>query len=204
VLHNFNSSDGQNPYAGLVFDASGNLYGTTVQGGASGYGAAFELTPEGNGQWNESVIYSFSDLPFAPLIVDPAGNLYGVTSGNDGLLSSGSVFELSPQAGGQWTETLITNGFPIGNPFWGVVMDAAGNLYGTTDDTDGVGPGSVFELTRQQNGVWVEKALHYFSYKRPDGTDPSGSLLLDKANNIYGTTLYGGAGSAGVVFEITP
>ena len=82
-------------------------------------------------------------------------------------------------------------------------MDAAGNLYGTTDDTDGVGPGSVFELTRQQNGVWVEKALHYFSYKRPDGSAPT-SLLVDQANNIYGTTLYGGAYNVGVVFEITP
>ena len=204
VLHNFNSSDGENPYAGLVLDASGNLYGTTVEGGAYGYGAAFELTPEGNGQWNESVIYSFTDLPYAPLIVDPAGNLYGVTSGNDGLLSSGSVFELSPQAGGQWTETLISATFPIGTPFSGVVMDAAGNLYGTTDDTDGVGPGSVFELTRQQNGVWVTKALHYFRYRRPDGSSPSGSLLLDKANNVYGVTSQGGSYSSGTVFEITP
>lgn len=204
VLHHFNNSDGQLPFAGLVFDASGNLYGTTVQGGAYGYGCAFELTPLGNGQWSESVIYSFYDLPYAPLIIDPAGNLYGVTSGNDGLLSLGSVFELSPQAGGQWTETLIADRFPIGVPFNGVVMDAAGNLYGTTDDIDGVGPGSVFELVRQQDGTWVEKALHYFRYKAPDGSDPSGSLLLDKANNIYGTTLYGGASSAGVVFEITP
>lgn len=204
VLHNFNSSDGENPFAGLVFDASGNLYGTTVSGGAYGYGAAFELTPLGNGQWSESVIYSFPDLPYAPLIIDPAGNLYGVTSGNDGLLSLGSVFELSPQAGGGWTETLIADRFPIGVPFNGVVMDAAGNLYGTTDDIDGVGPGSVFELTRQQDGSWVEKALHYFSYKRPDGSHPSSSLLLDKANNIYGVTDQGGAHGTGVVFEIVP
>jgi uncharacterized repeat protein (TIGR03803 family) len=118
ALHsfNFNGTDGANPYAGLIFDAAGNLYGTTEEGGNIGWGTVFELTPARGGNWTEEVLYNFSGSPdagysTAGLIFDAAGNLYGTTQdGGTYCLPSdgcGTVFELSPTAGGGWTETVL-------------------------------------------------------------------------------------------------
>src|ERR1017187_1221490 len=138
VLHSFNNNgtDGYEPLAGLIFDAAGNLYGTTYVGGSYGYGTAFELTPAGGGTWNEKVLYSFASGSTAfyltsGLIFDGAGNLYGTTLGGQG----GSVFELTPTAGGGWTEKVLHsfgNGTDGEDPQAGLIFDAAGNLYGTT------------------------------------------------------------------------
>jgi uncharacterized repeat protein (TIGR03803 family) len=99
VLHRFNRRDGQQPYAGLIFDTAGNLYGTTVGGGAQEYGTVFKLTPNSNGKWTETVLHQFLDRPgfspFAGLIFDPSGNLYGTTQG-DHVATFGSVFEITP------------------------------------------------------------------------------------------------------------
>jgi uncharacterized repeat protein (TIGR03803 family) len=204
ILHDFNSLDGKYPYAGVILDASGNLYGTTRNGGAYDSGTVFEVSPGGNGQWNESVLFSLSDqtvgsYPYASLIFDTAGNLYGTTFGD--LNFSGSIFELSPQAGGQWTATLI-GGYTA--PNGGLVMDAAGNLYGTsTDNIDGFPEGEVFKLSPKRNGSWVGTVLHQFSQNGKDGYNPLGNLILDKSNNIYGVTNQGGLNDTGIVFEIT-
>jgi uncharacterized repeat protein (TIGR03803 family) len=205
ILHDFNSSDGAYPYAAVILDASGNLYGTTNAGGAYDEGTVFELSPQGEGQWNESVLYSFDDqntvgaYPYASLIFDTAGNLYGTVFGT--LNNSGSVFELSRQAGGQWTATALGGS---GNGYGGVVMDAAGNLYGTANGgIDGWPIGWVFKLSPKQGGGWVDTVLHAFSQNGRDGYNPLSNLILDKANNVYGVTYQGGINDTGTVFEIT-
>jgi uncharacterized repeat protein (TIGR03803 family) len=172
VLHTFNGSDGADPDSALLFDATGNLYGTTFYGGSSnvcqgGCGTVFKLAPNGNGTWTESVLYSFcsaggcADGLFperGPLAIDTAGNLYG-TTGNGGTNGCGGygcgvVYKLD--GGGQ--ETVLykfTGGKDGGGPFPGVVMDKAGNLYGVAGrygdtgckDGDGQGCGAVFKLS---------------------------------------------------------
>ncbi len=157
VLHSFNDNgtDGDLPYAGLIFDAAGNLYGTTVAGGSSYAGTVFELTPHGNGNWTEKVLHSFSNVgtdgasPFAGLIFDAAGNLYGTTTygGNH----PGTVFELTPTGGGDWTEKVLHSFSNVGTdgayPYGGLIFDAAGNLYGTTYLGGTYNYGTVFEVT---------------------------------------------------------
>jgi len=114
VLHQFtlnSGKDGVNPRAGLIFDAAGNLYGTTYGGGAHDEGMVFELSPSAGGRWTEKILYSFKRhadgiYPWAGLIFDSAGNLYGTTL-YGGAFSQGTVFELTPSPGGGWTEKLL-------------------------------------------------------------------------------------------------
>jgi uncharacterized repeat protein (TIGR03803 family) len=143
VLYSFpGGSDGANPRSRLTFDSSGHLYGTTFQGGAYGYGTVFELSPNGSGGWNETVLYSFcseggknctdGEYPYSYVLFDSAGNLYG-TASEGGANGSGVVFELSP-VGKSWTETVL-HSFSSGDgsdPSSGLIMDKAGHLYGTT------------------------------------------------------------------------
>ncbi len=206
VLHSFNldSQDGITPVASLVLDGSGNLYGTTEYGGIYTDGTVFELTPN-NGTWAESVLHSFGHAkdgatPLAGLILDSAGDLYGTTA-NGGVAGAGTVFELMPN-GGTWTEKVLHSfntkyGF---EPVAGVIMDASGNLYGTTMTASTYG-GDVFELV-SNSGKWTEKVLHTFKTSRY-GWSPRASLVLDTSGNLYGTTNGGGAHDDGVVFELT-
>ena len=158
VLYNFRGpNDGVVPYGGLVLDPAGNLYGTTPYGGAGGGGTVFELTPS-NGGWVFGVLYSFvlegTGGPTDTLARSAAGNLYGTvfSGGNFNGCSGygcGSVFELSPSGGG-WIFTSLHefhDGKDGGNPYAGVILDPAGNLYGTTSGLLG-GDGSVFEITQ--------------------------------------------------------
>jgi len=216
VLYNFPVSlyggpDGANPYAGVVFDQMGNIYGTTWVGG-NGYcffdtdcGTVFQLTPSAGG-WKENVLYNFRNGSDGAnpngLIVDASGNLYGTTNGGMGSYG-GTVFELSP-SNGNWTYTLIysfTSASLGCGPLGNLTMDGAGNLYGTTlcDGTNKAG--SVFKLTRS-NGGWTETDLYDFS--GPDGANPWGGVTLDSHGNLFGTTAYGGTYSCGVAYEITP
>lgn len=229
VLHNFNDNgkDGFYPAATLTTDASGNVYGTTTQGGRFGYGTVFELTPGSNDKWTETILHSFDEsdgaIPSGSVTLDPAGNLYGLTYfGGDGGCSvqgvngCGTVFELVA-ANGKWREKVLRSFLRPRGPTGGVVLGAAGNLYGTTGgggryDVYGecTGCGTAFELSPGPDDKWTESTLHSFG-KGDDGSQPTGSLIFDTAGSLYGTTWYGGdSGSncgpagCGTVFEITP
>ena len=138
LLHSFNDTDGALPRAGLIFDAAGNLYGTTNAGGTYDAGTVFKLAPTGDGSWTETVLHNFGNgtdgaLPAAGLIFDAAGNLYGTTEVG-GFYGDGTVFELTPNGSGGWTEQVLFS-FNLADgwyPYAGLILDAAGNLYGTT------------------------------------------------------------------------
>jgi uncharacterized repeat protein (TIGR03803 family) len=210
VLHNFgNNSDGAQPFASLIFDTSGNLYGTTVLGGTYGKGAVFELMRSSNAKgdgWTEQLLHSFNGTdgfePYAGLIVDAAGNLYGTTV-YAGTYNYGVVYELTRTAGGGWTEQVLHNfNYDAGDggyPQSRLLLDVAGNLYGTTLAGGANYGGTVFELTRSAGG-WTEQILYSFA----GGSYPASGLIFDNAGNLYGTTNGGGTYNGGTVFELTP
>jgi uncharacterized repeat protein (TIGR03803 family) len=190
----------------LVFDQRGNLYGTFLSGGNDGTGAAFQLTPNGDGTWSETVLHRLDGSddcnPLAGPIFDQAGNLYGTTGIFCGTHKSGTVFELTPDEKGNWTEkTLhVFKGKDGRSPYSGLIFDQAGNLYGTTFQGGAYGYGTVFKLT-PSHGSWTETVLH--SFRDRPGANPWASLALDAAGNLYGTTA-GFGKTSGCVFEITP
>jgi uncharacterized repeat protein (TIGR03803 family) len=221
VLYTFcaqtNCTDGENPYAAVVLDRKGNLYGTTVNGGAHGVGVVFKLTPEGK----ETVLYSFCARdncpdgydPSSGLVLDQKGNLYGTTQ-YGGAHGAGIVFKVTPKG----KETVLYSFCAQNNcadgaqPMAGLVFDQKGNLYGTTyfggvynsnclygDSNCGV----VFKLTPKGK----ETVLHTFCTQNncADGGNPAAGLVIDPRGNLYGTTGWGGAnGVGGVVFKLTP
>jgi len=202
------SGDGSYPWAGVIMDKKGNLYGTTYAAGADNYGTVFKLTPAGT----ETVLHSFpsqsGDGSYlkAGLVRDNKGNLYG-TTWIGGAYGGGTVFKLSPSKKGAWTETVLysfcsqLNCTDGNGPYAGLIMDKEGNLYGTTNG-GGANPycGTVFELTSQG----VEKVLYSFGAYSGDGCNPDAALLMDKKGNLYGTTEWGGANGYGTVFKIAP
>jgi uncharacterized repeat protein (TIGR03803 family) len=203
IVERFDGSDGQYPVAGMILQ-SGNLYGTTYYGGAHSDGAVYQLTPSGSG-WSESVLYSFQGgndgaNPAAGVIFDAAGNLYGATTvGGSG--GGGTVFELTP-SNGHWTLSVLYSFTGGAGPANSLVMDTAGNLYGTTVEDGTYGVGTVFKLT-PSGGSWIYTDLHDFT-GGSDGADPFGGVILDASGNLYGTTEMGGANGDGVIFQITP
>jgi uncharacterized repeat protein (TIGR03803 family) len=229
VIYQFGAAgpnDGAGPNGGLVFDAAGNMYGTTIGGGSAGDGTAFELSPLQDGRWQEVILYNFCSagsggvcpdgaLPNGGLVFDARGNLYGMTLyGGDAIGGGGAVFELSPpsQPGGSWTEQVLWSfgETPDGEfPYGGLAIDAVGNLYGTNSNAGEYGFGQVFELVPGENG-WTETRLYNFCPKRPDCSDgayPKAGVTLDKVGNLYGTTTFGGAPHGdgwGVVYELSP
>ncbi len=215
TLLSFDNRDGNEPIAGLIIDASGNLYGTTFYGGADGVGTVFKLAPTGSG-WTETVLYSFKDTGIdgqwanTRLAFDVSGNLYGTTFFG-GAFGYGTVFELSPNPNGSWTEKLLhsfdNHGGDGTYPHSDVTVDAAGNVYGMTASGGANGDGVVFELTPTTGGAFTETLLHNFS--GPDGANPYGPVTFDGSGNLYGTTASGGSSSActdgcGTVFELSP
>jgi uncharacterized repeat protein (TIGR03803 family) len=225
VIYNFcpavHCLDGTTPLSSLLFDAAGNLYGATSHGGLYGIGGAggvaFELTPQPDGTWTETVLYNFgngtdSSGPGA-LVFDKAGNLYGAAGGGSTPFcpsNCGTIFELSPGPNGQWTERVLYNfcsqaSCADGTDPGGVVFDSAGNLYGVT--ALGGNPvtqnGTVFELTPDKNGQWVETVLYMFQGGETDGWDPFGGVVMDSSGNLYGITQAGYPHNTGIVFEVT-
>ena len=218
VLYSFTGGeDGGQPYASLTFDSAGNLYGTTGSGGGgsctSGCGTVFKLLSS-QGSWTEKVLYAFTGEsdgrePYARVIFDSAGNLYGTTlqGGNIGSVCTsgcGTVFKLS-SSGGRWTESVLYAfaGDSDGTfPYAGLVFDGAGNLYGTTYAGGSSGSGTVFKLA-PSGSSWTESVLHTFTGGN-DGKYPFGDLIVDAANNLYGTAFEGGAHQYGLLFELLP
>lgn len=255
VLYSFcsleNCADGNDPMSNLILDGAGNLYGTACSGGANGqgiastcadgfngYGVVFELSPEpdggcpggsnsGNG-WCESVLHSFKSSPdgaspFAGLTFDPSGNLYGTTYAGGGGM--GTVYELSPNHSGSWSESVLYSFCAqpscVDGAYPGAQLQVAnGNLYATTEDGGTYAAGTVFGLSPQPPGGcasgsytgngWCEAILHAFAGHPKDGNYPTGTPQLDSAGNLYGTTVYGGIGTCdshlgcGTVWKLTP
>ena len=212
VLYSFcsatNCSDGNGPMAGVIFDQSGNLYGTTSRGGALNQGTVFKLSPNG-GSRRHSVLHSFTGTkdgsdPLAGLIFDTIGNLYGTTS-SGGANGLGVVFKLAPNANGSWQERVLRNftGSKGGaNPAAGLIFDQNGNLCGTTIRGGPHEHGVAFRLEPNTGGGWHETVLVYFN-EHP-GAVPYSGLILDTLGNLYGTTFGQGAFDPGSVYEITP
>ena len=219
VLYKFTGNpDGRFPGGQLIADHAGNLYGTTHYGGSSDNGAVFELSPPTvkGGKWTETVLYPFvggSDGldPNPGLVFDKSGDLYGTTFGGGNCPSyCGVIFRLAPPhtPGGNWTETVLhafggPNSTDGGGPSGSLVFDKAGNLYGTTElggisaCTNNPGPcGVVFQLSppKSQGGRWTETVLYTFT-GITDGAFPVGYLTLDKQGTLFGTTTEGGTGA---------
>lgn len=208
--------DGKGPYGGLVFDASGNLYGTTSAGGGTlgcdygsynGCGTVFQLTPSGSG-WTTNALYEFQstssgNTPLATMIMDSAGNLYGTTV-DGGQLGGGTAFELT-NSSGNWSFNAFYAFHPEqqdGGADGPLLMDAAGNLYATVLTSGFLGYGQVIKLIPSDGG-YTEYTLYSFT-GGDDGKYPSGNLVMDSQGNLYGTASAGGAPGFGVVWEITP
>jgi uncharacterized repeat protein (TIGR03803 family) len=193
VLYSFGGydGDGEDPYSVVVFDSSGNLYGTTNFGGTNNQGIVFELSPAGE-TWTETVLYNFCSLagcadgggPLCGVVIDTAGNLYGT--------NSAGVFELS-RSGGAWTEQII---YPQG-AYSTLSIDATGNLYGATAST-------IFQLSPNGSGGWNSSVVHTFPSSAKDGVSPTGPPTFDSTGNGYGITASGGANGTGTIYKLTP
>ncbi len=229
VLHRFQGlADGRTPIDGVVMDGAGNLYGVTEFSNnlTPNIGQVYELTPGGN-RWHFKTLHNFlpsSDgyFPLSSVVLDDAGNLYGNTQfgGNAaGCFQQGCgvIYELSPSTSGDWTETILYEfpnlaGDPGSIPSGRVVLDSAGNIYGTAkyggaDSSNCAvqgGCGTVFKLSRI-GGSWQRTTLHFFGQLAGDGENPFGRLTLDVMGNVYGTTQGGGENtSRGMVFKLSP
>jgi uncharacterized repeat protein (TIGR03803 family) len=201
----------------VIVDAAGNLYGTTQGGGTSlnchgfGCGTVFELSPASGGGWTLTVLHNFSggndgQWPAAGLVLDSAGNLYGTTQNGGGSIACtggcGTVFKVSPSAGGTWTESVLyrfTGGNDGAQPVASLLRDDSGTLYGTAASGGASTGGVVFKLTNSASG-WKQTVLHNFV--GADGQYPESGLIRDSAGHLYGTTGGGGAHSSGVVYQL--
>jgi len=203
-IYNFQGgSDGGSPYATVTRDAAGNLYGTTFSSGDAptcnypGCGVVYKIDPQGN----ETPLYTFTGTagdgsnPVAGVVEDAKGNFYGTTKygGTNGF---GTVYEIAP-SGAEKVLVSFTGGADGGIPNGGLVIDKAGNLYGTTFNGGSAGYGTVYKLS-------ASGALSTL-YSFPDtahGMYPNAALLRDNAGDLYGTTQYGGASDRGTVFKL--
>jgi uncharacterized repeat protein (TIGR03803 family) len=210
VLYRFTgAADGMLPFSSLIFDTTGNLYGTTYLGGDlscdqvnPGCGTVFKLTPNGQGSWTESVIHNFENSdgygPTAPVVFDGAGNLYG-TAGQGGTRNQGTIFKLTPHANGTWTASVLhsfTGGADGQNPAGGLVFDGA-NLYGTNlSGGNNDGTGAVFK---------VDTKGHLKTFPNHPGNGLRAGLIVGPAHTLYGNSVSTGplGGGGGVIFKLT-
>jgi uncharacterized repeat protein (TIGR03803 family) len=210
VLFSFQGGlEGSGPNGAVTVDAQGNVYGTTLYGGFYGYGTVFKLSPNADGTYSETVLYSFAGgtdgaSPTSGVVIDANGNLFGATPfGGSTACSCGTVFELSPQSNGKWQEKVIYR-FPFStstnaaNP---LLLDASGNLYSTYWG-NATSYGYAFRLSPNGSGAWRAQMIHVFGAGH-DGQYPS-PLIADPKGNFYGVADGGGAYNNGAVFELMP
>jgi len=194
VLHGFSDSDGDSPFASVVIDPAGNLYGVTRLGGPAKQGVVFMLDPSGH----ETVLHTFSGsdgaFPWGGLLRDSAGNLYGTTQ-NGGSANLGVVFKIDSSN----HYTVLHNFVDAsgGNPLAGLIADAAGNLYGTAASGGSRRFGVIFKINKTTNNY-----TELYSFNNKDGSGPRAALIMDDAGNLYGTTERGGVSGMGVVFQL--
>jgi uncharacterized repeat protein (TIGR03803 family) len=214
-------TDGAFPVQALTRGPNGTYYGTTGAGGggscnvegAPGCGTVFNVGPNPTPprtaflKFRESVLCRFTGdfdgtNPYSTVIFDQAGNIYGTTA-YAGANGAGTVFELSPTGGGNYTQTVLhsfAGGSDGANPYDGVVFDTAGNLYGTAASGGTYGQGVVFELSPTGGGNYTETVIHSFSGS--DGTNPYAGVAIDSTGNLYGNTSQHGPGGGGTVYEL--
>lgn len=210
VLYNFNDNgtDGFNPTGSIVFDARGNLYGTTALGGAYNAGIVYKLTPQTGGGWTESILHNFGNgtdasQVSAGLVIDASGNLFGSSAGG-GLYGGGTVFELSPHAGG-WVERVLASFASIGDlgsypsP---VTLDSSGDIYLTTYFGGTYDFGAAVELEKS-GSAYRERTLYSFNQIGHQGIYPGGGLAITPSGKIYGTTTQGNGFGDGLFFGLT-
>jgi uncharacterized repeat protein (TIGR03803 family) len=215
ILHAFQRGAKSNPVVptgGLFMDKSGNIFGTTLAGGRADCplvvcGTVFRLSPDGKLR----LLYKFTggsdgSEPFGPLVQDAAGNLYGVAhAGGDlscpdpetGGIGCGTVFKLARN--GKFTVLHTFKGGHDGSvPQAGLVMDAAGSLYGVTSAGGHREFGTAFKISKDGEYTILHRWL------RKEGTSPNGGLVLDEAGNLYGTAAFNSAHNLGSVFQLSP
>jgi uncharacterized repeat protein (TIGR03803 family) len=208
-FHGDSGEDGGGPVGGLIFDNAGNLYGTTSIYGNCDFGTAFELTYSSSG-WSEDQLHNFcgpAGNPAATMIADPSGNFFGTMMGSS--TEKGGVFELKYSDGSWMWNSVYTFSVNNGGSAGALIMDSAGNLYGTTIE-GGSNPlgqcsngcGTIFKLT-PSGGNWTYSELYDFT-GGSDGAHPHSNLVMDSSGNFYGTTSQAGADNDGTVFEFTP
>lgn len=225
VLYSFGATgNGAGPGFGVIADASGALYGTTIFGGTkkAGAGTVFKLTPHGS-EYSESLLYSFGggldgEAPSGGLAMDARGAFYGVTlvGGNGGCIAGacGVVFKLTPRKSGSgYVESTLyrfANSGDANQPVGTPVLDKSGNVYGATQFGGVANDGAVFRLVPDSNtpSGYAERVI----YSLPGGAGgylPQSGLAIDKRGTLYGETQYGGnlsacSGGCGVIFELKP
>jgi uncharacterized repeat protein (TIGR03803 family) len=212
------SEDGSVPYASLTFDPSGGdvgqgiFWGTTTTGGTDNMGTFFTMSPtQGNTGYEPGDVYSFNGTdganPYGSLLLHPYG-AFGTTA-YGGAHGSGIVWDVEHGNGfDNWGEKILhafnNNGKDGTNPFAAVIIDASGNLYGTTPNGGANGNGTVYRLTPKTTGPWAETILYSFNENGTDGYNPYAGLVMDGSGNLYGTTISGGTYNGGIVYELTP
>jgi uncharacterized repeat protein (TIGR03803 family) len=212
VIYNFTGgTDGGDPATALVFDSSGNAYGTSVVGGNSGCGTIFKLKPLSGGNWQHSTLYSFScgfdgKNPYGGVTFDANGNLFGTTvAGGSGNICAGDGCGVAYELTKNGLRVLYdfqggSDGF---GPGGAVIFDTAGNLYGTTPDGGVNSAGTVYELSKRGN-QWHERVIHAFTGLADGGVGSLGALHIDAYGDLFGVTEIGGAHSAGTIYEMMP
>ncbi|MGO9650127.1 MAG: choice-of-anchor tandem repeat GloVer-containing protein [Terriglobales bacterium] len=234
VLYSFgtNPGDGEQPFGSLALDGQGNLFGITPYVGTLGGGTVFEVSPNSNGAWTETVLYNFCSIannppcpngsvPNGTPVIDSKGNLYGAADSGGPPCSvypdygCGLIYELSPpsQPGGAWTQRVLYNFCQAQAcedglvPNGALIFDKLGNLYGTAGSGGSGNKGIVFELSPGPGGVWTETVLYSFCSSGGaclDGLQPEQGVIFDKSGNLYGDTVAGGSTGYGVVFKLSP